>query len=210
MVLAARDGRLATCGGGDLTVKVWDAASATLRPDSDGSTAAAATLPHGADVYSLTRTVLRDGRLASGDEAGVIRLCTWVVGPGTTGGACVAALRGGPPKQLVYGLACLPDGRLGLASCTGDYVVRVWSVDAAAATYVRIPRVAPAGDGGGGDGADSDADGATCGTVTLPPRPPQHAQLAGRARPAWPAGLVLLPDGRLACGDDDGGITVWR
>jgi WD40 repeat protein len=108
------DGRLVSCGGGN--IRLWDLSTRTCTAEwnADGS------------FTPASLAALQGGRLASGSVWGGVHL--W----NTASGVREASLGG--HKAGVYALAALPCGLL--ASGSGDITVRVWSVAARACVAV--------------------------------------------------------------------------
>ncbi len=182
---ALPDGRLAS-GGGDGTIKLWPR-------EGNGEPV---VLSQGSRVLSLA--ALPDGRLAGGSDDGMIRL--W---PKDSAGG---------PKFLrhgsgVYTLAVLADGRL--ASGGYDGKVKAW----------------PKQEGGEPEVLSNTNTIIVSSLAALPDGRVASAGFADSNIKLWPKegkgepvvlsqgrlvlSLTVLPDGRLASGDDGGNIKLW-
>jgi WD40 repeat protein len=221
------DGRLAGAGQ-DGTIKIWPKEGRRGEPVVLSQPAVLAQgFPAGFPVYSLA--VLADGRLASGNLDGTIKI--WpqdeISEPEVTskGGATHISRRIGSSKpvvlwhshsktaigldRLVYALAVLPDGRL--ASAGQDGTIKLWPKEGADQPLVLSP--------------DSLAKGSNVSTLAvLADGRLASANLEGTIK-LWPKNitgepavlshgspvfsLAVLPDGRLASGGFDGNINLW-
>ena len=167
---------------------------------------------HNHHVFALA--VLADGRLASGDSNGEVRL--WDADVAEAGGDATAVLETG---SSLTALAALPDGRLAIG--TGSYCatdtddstdddgwVEVWNVTSRT-QVATLPCDSPVSalvvlaDGrlaaGCGDGRVVVAGVGARVAVT--------AVLKGHSRGV--NALAVLPDGALASGSTDGTVRVW-
>jgi len=148
--------------------------------------------------------LLSDGRLASGDEGGKVRL--WGA---ARGGDAIAVLEG--TGTFVEALAVLPDGRRLAAGAAGSSELVVWDTGVVPPTrcatidcgsgllalaVLRDGRLAA---GGGGSVVQLVEVGTSAGAIV--------ATLEGHTGVV--AALVELPDGTLASGSHDKTVRLW-
>ncbi len=196
-VVFSPDGaRLASGGGGDGTVRIWDART--------GAPIGKPLTGHTGGVYSVVFSP--DGaRLASGGGDGTVRI--WDARTGAPIGKPLTGHTGGL-SSVVFS----PDGAR-LASGSDDRTVRIWDARTGAPigkpltghtgsvwSVVFSPDGARLASGGGGDGTVRIWDARTGAPIGKP--------MTGHTGGVW--SVVFSPDGaRLASGGGDGTVRIW-
>ena len=192
--------RLATGGGSDGSVRVWDGHDGTLLHTLTG---------HTRQVYWAAWAVLPDGRLllATGSDDGSARI--WDGHAGTL----LHTLTGQTERVWSVAWAVLADGGLLLAAGSNEGAVHVWRVelDPPAAPVIAGPvtaELAAAEPGPLAGLAAAQAGEAVVDRIEeiVPAGWPEAFDST-----AWAVGWAVLPDGRLllATGSYGGSVQVW-